>query len=114
MRVVLLFLTPMMVAATLPSSPQPTPSGQNFAQQAIASNKNCRSRIEAAGDERGLPKFEQDNAASDKPLMIAAVDRRIDGCEVLVVKDVVVGGKSSEVRPLPEFQDGPGRMQLLH
>jgi hypothetical protein len=68
----------------------------------------CRDRIEAVRDERGLPKLNRDKAASDEALLIAAVDRRIGGCSVMVMRN-----DTSDIRPLPRFQDGPPRLTPL-
>jgi hypothetical protein len=65
----------------------------------------CRDRIEMVREERGLPKLERHTASPDEPLMIAAVDKRIDGCAVMVMH-----GNASDIRPLPEFEEGPGQL----
>jgi hypothetical protein len=72
------------------------------------SQVNCRGRIETAREERGLPKLQKDDAKPDAPLFIAAVDKMIDGCEVLVMRDNL-----SDIRPLPEFQEGSGELTPL-
>jgi hypothetical protein len=66
---------------------------------------NCRGHILATRDELGLPKLPDDDAKAGDPLFIAAVDKMIDGCEVLVMRD-----DTSDIRPLPQFQDGPGKV----
>jgi hypothetical protein len=66
---------------------------------------NCRGRIVTARAELGLPKLPNDGAKAGDPLFIAAVDRLVDGCEVLVMRE-----NTSDFRPLPQFQDGPGKM----
>ncbi len=64
----------------------------------------CRDRIEQVRAEAGKPAIEQGPADPDKPLMIHAVDQRIDGCGVLVpVAD------PSDIRQVPEA----GREQLI-
>lgn len=68
----------------------------------------CRDRIEKAREERGLPKLRRDKASPNEPLFIAAVDRRIGGCSVLVMRDNL-----SDIRPLPEFSDAPARLTPL-
>jgi hypothetical protein len=70
--------------------------------------QNCRGRIEAVRDDRRLPKLRRDNAAPDEPLLILAVDKTIDGCEVLVMKD-----NAGDIRPLPEFREKPAQLQPL-
>jgi hypothetical protein len=69
------------------------------------SQANCRGRIVTARAELGLPKLPDDGAKAGDPLFIAAVDKTIDGCEVLVMRDNL-----SDIRPLPQFQDGPGKV----
>lgn len=66
---------------------------------------NCRGKIVTARAELGLPKLPDDGAKAGDPLFIAAVARMIDGCEVLVMRD-----NTSDIRPLPQFEDGPGKM----
>jgi hypothetical protein len=108
MRPVLVLLAPLLMASTVPSVPQPTPSPGISVQQSQPVGRNCRGRIEAVRDERGLPKLQRDNAAPDQPLLILAVDRTIDGCEVLVMKN-----NASDIRPLPEFSEKPAQLQPL-
>jgi hypothetical protein len=64
----------------------------------------CRDRIDKTREERGLPKLREDNAAPTDPLLIAAVDKRIGGCSVMVMR-----GNLADIRPLPKFQDGPAK-----
>jgi hypothetical protein len=108
MRFALLLLAPLLTASEVPPSPQTAPS-PSVAPDAPSPNKNCQGRIETVREERGLPMLKRDNAPADEPLIIAAVDKRIDGCEVLVLK-----GNINDVRPLPEFHDGPARIRPLH
>lgn len=56
----------------------------------------CRDRITQARAERGLPKLERETASPDKPLLITALDHRIDGCGVLVMRH-----DTSDIRPVP-------------
>jgi hypothetical protein len=65
----------------------------------------CRDRIDKAREERGLPKLDQDTAKPVDPLYIAAVDKRIGGCSVLVMRNNL-----SDIRPLPEFHDNPAQL----
>jgi hypothetical protein len=58
----------------------------------------CRETIQQVREERSLPWVDRGDAANpDEPLLIAAVDKTIDGCSVLVMRD-----DTSDVRPLPE------------
>ena len=66
----------------------------------------CTDRIHLVRQERGLPKLQRDTATPDEPLLIAAVDKRIDGCSVMVMR-----GNLADVRPIPEA--GPPRVQRI-
>lgn len=81
--------------------PEPVPGAQiaEADPQAV-----CRDRIHMARQERGLPTLQRDTASLDEALFIAAVDKRIDGCSVMLMRDNL-----SDVRPLPAIA-GPGRM----
>jgi hypothetical protein len=57
----------------------------------------CRDRVHTVREERGLPRLERDTADPEEPLLFAAVDHRIDGCSVLVMKH-----DSRDVRPIPK------------
>jgi hypothetical protein len=111
MRLALPLLAPLLIAsAPAPQqSAQPAPQFGSGAQLPENIRKNCRSRIETVREERGLPRLQRDNAAPDRPLLILAVDKRIDGCEVLVLRN-----NTADIRPLPEFEEGPARLQPLH
>ena len=67
----------------------------------------CRDAIQQVREERGLPKLDRDNAAPEEPLLIAAVDQRIGGCSVMVMRN-----DTSDIRPLPT-QEGSARLQRL-
>lgn len=69
---------------------------------------SCRDRIHQVRDERGLPRLERDTASPGEPLLIAAVDHRIDGCSVMVVYS-----DTSDVRPVPTMPEGPPRLQRI-
>ena len=56
----------------------------------------CTDRIHEVGEEQGLPGLERGTAAPDEPLSIAAVDHRIDGCSVMVMRY-----DTRDVRPVP-------------
>jgi hypothetical protein len=68
----------------------------------------CRDRIQEVRDERGLPKLDREAAKPDDGLLIAAVDKRIDGCSVLVMRN-----DTSDIRPLPTAPEGPPRVQRI-
>lgn len=85
----LLVAAPVVLAepAPHPGSPGNSPAPD----QAV-----CRDRISQVREERGLPKLERRAATPDQPYLIAAVDKRIDGCSVMVMRN-----DTSDVRPLP-------------
>ena len=102
MRFILTILAPLAIAATAPVHPPSevtTPEGAGF-------RENCRDRIELVREERGLPKLERDSASPDEALLIAAVDKRVDGCAVMVMRH-----DTSDIRPLPEFKEGPAQLR---
>ncbi|MXP42813.1 hypothetical protein GRI75_14295 [Altererythrobacter soli] len=99
MRLVLALLAPLATAATSPEQGAPPPGAEEREP-----TENCRGRIERVRQERGLPQLRRDSASPEEPLLIAAVDKRIDGCAVLVMRH-----DAGDIRPLPPFQDGPAR-----
>ena len=56
-------------------------------------------------EDLGLPGIERETASPDEPLFIAAVDKRIDGCSVMVMR-----GNLADIRPLPA-PDAPARLR---
>jgi hypothetical protein len=68
----------------------------------------CRDRIDEVRDDRGLPKLDRKAASPDDGLLIAAVDKRIDGCSVLVMRN-----NTRDIRPLPTAPEGPPRVQPI-
>lgn len=101
-------LAPFLIAAAAPSPLPPPPLLANHAAAPLPAGRNCHGRIVAARAERGLPPLRRDNAPPGEPMFIAAVDKQIDGCEVLVMRNDI-----RDIRPLPEFQDGPARLRSL-
>ena len=110
MRIVLPLLALSLPAAALAADALP-PSGGGQARptgrelQGPPEPANCRDRIHAVRHERGLPRLERDTASPDEPLFVAAVDRRIAGCSVLVMRENL-----SDIRPLPAVPEGPPRV----
>ena len=86
-----------------PQQPQARPSIRELQTPPGPSERVCRDRIQQVRDDRGLPRLDRDNARPDEGLLIAAVDKRIDGCSVLVMRN-----DTSDIRPLPE--QGEARM----
>ena len=106
-----LALTSAAAAEPLPHdvSPQqalPAPDARQPGESGVVP---CRDSIHMVRAERGLPRLQRETASPDEPLMIAAVDHRIDGCAVMVMYH-----DTADVRPLPspgtaEFQRIPRR-----
>lgn len=61
---------------------------------------DCADRVREARDLAGLPRLDRRTADPDKPELIWAVDYRLDGCGVLVVKD-----NPEDIRPVPKTSD---------
>ena len=59
-------------------------------------DRECTDRIEQVREQSGQPKLDRNPASAERPLMIAAVDKRIDGCAVMQMK-----GDVNDIRPLP-------------
>lgn len=73
------------------------------APTAVPSDAECRDRITKAREAAGTPPLlDREPASPDKPYRINAVDRRQDGCSVMVIK-----GDPADIRPLPEAADQP-------
>ena len=68
----------------------------------------CRDTIQAVREERGLPQLQRETASPDEPLLIKAVDYRINGCSVMLMHQ-----DTSDVRPLPALPDGPPRLERI-
>ncbi|WP_298466412.1 hypothetical protein [uncultured Erythrobacter sp.] len=65
--------------------------------------QDCRDRISKAREALGLPpQLDREPASPDKPHLIYAVDRRQDGCSVMVMK-----GNRDDIRQLPLPPRGP-------
>lgn len=58
----------------------------------------CKDRIHTARAERGLPLLNDSKSPAEKGLLIAAVDHRLDGCSVLVMKK-----DTTDIRPIPDL-----------
>ncbi|MEL7737322.1 hypothetical protein AAG614_02970 [Citromicrobium bathyomarinum] len=76
------------------SKPAPLATGdlKDFVNRAT-----CRDTIEQAREESGQPKLETQPAEAAEPLLYKAVDRDVDGCDVLVMAD-----DTDDIRPVPE------------
>lgn len=61
----------------------------------------CAERIREVRRDRGLPELRREPAEPADAVLWSAVDRRIEGCTVLVRH-----GDPDDVRPFPEVRDG--------
>ena len=92
--IALLFST----AADVPQTVQvePTPQVRAMASVGDTPAAVCRDRIQEVRREIGKPALDL-GASPQDPLFIAAVDKRIGGCSVIVMRN-----DTSDIRPLPE------------
>ena len=90
--IALLVTTGADAPATVQVQPEPDARPVIGAQ---GSSAVCRDRIQEVRRELGRPALERDATPQD-PLLIAAVDKRIGGCSVLVMRN-----DTSDIRPLP-------------
>lgn len=111
MRVALPLLALLLATgAAPPQAPAPAPEGGRPDLPPVKIDPTtgkavCRETIQEVREERGLPWVDRGTAPDpDQPLLIAAVDRTIDGCSVLVMRD-----DTSDVRPVP----GPQEHRLM-
>ena len=93
---------PLIAMCLATGAAPPTPDKDAAAPQVTINPTNgkavCRETIQEVREERGLPWVDRGTAEEpDEPLLIAAVDKTIDGCSVLVMRD-----NTSDIRPLPE------------
>lgn len=79
------------------------------AMLALANTKadSCIGRIELVRQERGQPALQRDAEKQDEGLLIAAVDHRIDGCSVMVMRN-----DTSDIRPVPTINE-PAQVRPL-
>lgn len=113
MRVVLAISALLSSAGALGESPQPPKDRAPIVRDGDeitdgSASRVCRDRIDKAREERGLPQLKRDDTSSDDPLFIAAVDERVGGCSVMVMRNNL-----SDIRPLPQFRDGPAQLKPL-
>ncbi|ANY20493.1 hypothetical protein A6F68_01985 [Tsuneonella dongtanensis] len=67
---------------------------------------DCPDRIRKVREELDQPRLERKPASSENPVLIAAVDKRIDGCAVMQMRNDI-----NDLRPIPAPADGPPRLQ---
>jgi hypothetical protein len=111
----LLLLSPLLLLSMSASAEAPAPTNRLTPPPPVLRDRGemtdpsatqvCRDRIVAAREAHGLPRLSRDTAKPGEPLFIAAVDKRIDGCSVMVMRNNL-----SDIRPLPEFSDAPAQL----
>jgi len=82
-------------ASAIPATPAPTPATP---APTPAPRAACREAIMQVRAQAGLPALDRGNAQPGDGLLIAAVDKRIDDCRVLVM-----ARDTRDIRPEPEF-----------
>lgn len=65
----------------------------------------CRDRIALVRAANGQPQLDRQPASPERPYLIAAVDKRVDGCAVMQMYHDV-----DDLRPLPAPPDGPAKV----
>ncbi len=95
-------------AAPAPEAPHPIVPTEMLAGPPGPGEPVCRDVIHEAREDRGLPKLDEKEASADEPLFIAAVDKRIDGCSMLVMRN-----DTSDVRPLPPMPAAPPSLRRI-
>ena len=95
MRLIVLPLLAAAVAANLPSS-EPAPPERS----------QCRDRISQVREAAGQPRLDRSPARPGDGFLIAAVDKRVDGCAVMQMHRNI-----DDLRPVPEPSMGPARLQ---
>lgn len=94
-------------AAAVMAPAQPAPNGPIRPEAAIEvfgtpEPADCADRIERVRDDLAQPKLDRSPASAEQPLLIAAVDKRVDGCSVLQMHGAV-----NDLRPVPQNSNGP-------
>lgn len=114
MRNLLLSLSTLaLVSAAEPSVPRsdsiplpgPNPAIRELDLSALTAER-CRDRITVAREAAGKPPLlDRGPASPDRPYHIYAVDKRIDGCAVMVMH-----GDPTDIRPIPDRSEAVGRV----
>ena len=102
MRVALSLAALLPATGAMPPPEAPAPEIRMAQPAPGLSSRVCRDRIHEVREDLGLPRLDRDTASPDEPLFIAAVDKRIDGCSVMVMRDNL-----ADMRPLPAPDNGP-------
>lgn len=125
MRSILIGLLGAMSAAAAAGGPASHPAGQHDANTSLPldqpvysrpatrwndlgnasapSPEECRDTVQKTRAANGQPELDRRTADADEPMVLWAVDRRQDGCSLLVTK-----GDATDVRPIPEVDGKVG------
>lgn len=96
------FSLPLLVSAGVaqePDTPETAGVQDDFGDLA---REDCTDRIQTIREESGQLRLERQPASPGDPLLIYAVDRREDGCPVLVMAH-----RPEDIRPVPDASDRP-------
>ncbi|WP_454599336.1 hypothetical protein [Qipengyuania sp. SM2507] len=85
--------------SAMPSYQEPAVAWKNR-EDAEIDKSICRDRIHKAREQMGQPELDREPATGDEAMAIWAVDRREDGCAVLVAM-----GDPEDIRPIPEIEE---------
>lgn len=87
--------------ATLPAMPsyrEPSIAWKTV-EEAVSDAAVCRDRLHLAREQMGQPPLRREPVTGEESVLIWAVDRREDGCAVLVAK-----GDPDDIRPIPQVE----------
>lgn len=88
------------VERAMPSYTEPAQAWRTIDDAMPVSAEQCRDAIQQVREHNGQADLRREPAEPNEPVMIAAVDHRLDGCSVMVMHD-----DASDIRPLPERSD---------
>jgi hypothetical protein len=72
-------------------------------------DRQCGDTIRQVRDAAGQPALDREPGSAERPPLIAAVDKRIDGCAVIQMH-----GNVNDLRPLNPPADTPPRLSPAH
>jgi hypothetical protein len=104
-RIVLPLLAASLVAIppVLARNAMPPPK---VSSEPLVPKSSCTDTIHLARRAAGMPSANRSTGSASEPLLLAAVDRRIENCRVLVMAN-----DHSDIRPEPEFSSGEPRLR---
>ncbi|MFN3820510.1 hypothetical protein [Blastomonas sp.] len=114
MRLIILLCAPLALISAknipAPVAQPESPPALHDQKTSALSEQECRDRITLARDAAGQPPLlDRGPASPDDTFLIYAVDKKVDGCAVMVIKDNV-----DDIRPLPKPSTGPTRLIPLN